>query len=153
MGIVACCVSIDFRKGERRMEKKFRALRTLATLFKILGWLALIGGILTAAAVVLLGTLAPTMGVSPLVADVPVLNTVTGLISALVMAGTILIYVLLQFLVLFAISEGIHLAIAIEQNTRETAYYLRGESAASAAAAAPTAVTWNTQAEPSTLDN
>ncbi len=131
------------------MEKKFRALRTLAALYKVLGWLALIGGILAAAAVVLLGTLAPTMGVSPLVANIPVLNTVTGLIPALVVAGMILVYVLLQFLVLFAISEGIHLAIAIEQNTRETAYYLRGE----AAAAAPAAVTWNAQAQPSTLDN
>lgn len=110
------------------MEKKFRALRTLATLYRVLGWIVLIGGLLLATVVVLLGVLAASRGVSPLLSGLPVLSEVTGLIEALFVAGLILVYSLIQFLVLYAISEAIYLALAIEQNTRETAYYLRGEA-------------------------
>lgn len=125
------------------MEKRFRALRTLATLYRIIAWVLLIGGILLATAVVLLGVLASSRGISPLVSGLPVLSQVTGLIESLAVAGVILLYSLIQFLVLYAISEAIHLALAIEQNTRETAYYLRGEAMNSSA----TTGSWQGQSE------
>jgi hypothetical protein len=119
---------IEFDKGERRMERKFRALRTLAALYKVLAWVLLIGGILLATLVILFGILASVNGTSPLFNGFPLLGEIDGIVEALALAGLILLYALIQFVVLYAVSEAIYVILAIEQNTRETAYYLRGEA-------------------------
>jgi hypothetical protein len=114
------------------METRFRALRVLSTLCKILGWVGLVLSILAGLAMLALAILggrflssygyryAPGLFLFPGLLGTGVLPGVIGFLASL-LAGA------LSFLVFFASSEWIQLALSIEQNTRETAYYLRGE--------------------------
>lgn len=109
------------------MEKKYRALGTLAGLFKVIAWLVLAAGIVATIVTGALGVLASRRGVSELFANVPFVNQISGLVPAILGAVGMLIAALLLFLYVLAISEAIQVAISIERNTRETAMYLRGE--------------------------
>ncbi|HHX43252.1 MAG TPA: hypothetical protein GX714_04595 [Chloroflexi bacterium] len=99
------------------MEKRFRVLRFLGLLYKILAWIVLVLGILAAIATVVIGATADEMLTVP---GLPVVPMVGGLG---ILLGTVFYFVLL-----YAVGELIHLGLAIEENTRETAYYLRGEA-------------------------
>lgn len=110
------------------MRRRFRALRFLALLYKILAWVALVGGILSAIIIALIGGLAGNVGSqSPLLRDLPFISRATGLIPGLAMGVITLLGALVYFVLLYAASEIIEVALAIEENTRETAFYLRGE--------------------------
>ena len=111
------------------MEKRYRALRLVALVYRIVAWIALVGGILVALVIMIIGTLAGRAGTaSPLLADVPVLNQVSGLISGIIVGIGVIVVALVKFVLLHAASEVIDLGLSIEENTRETARYLRGES-------------------------
>ena len=111
------------------MAKRFRALRLLALLYQILAWVTLVGGVLAGIFAVILGIVSGRAGgPSPMVADFPLLNRAVGLAAGIVVAFIIVLAGIIQFILLYATSEVIHLGLAIEQNTRETAQYIRGES-------------------------
>jgi hypothetical protein len=110
------------------MGRRFRALRIVALLCKALAWLALVGGGLVALVIIVVGALAGNLGSqSPLLRDLPLIGRVTGLVSGLAVGVVALIAALLNFVLLYATSEVIDVGLAIEENTRETAFYLRGE--------------------------
>ena len=110
------------------MAKRFRALRLLALLYQILAWMALVGGVLVAIFAVILGVVSGRAGgPSPMVADFPLLNRAVGLAAGIVVAFIIVLAGIIYFVLLYAMSEVIRLGLAIEQNTRETAQYIRGE--------------------------
>ncbi len=110
------------------MPKKFKTLRLVALLYKILAWVILIGGILLALFAVIVGALQGRAGIpSPLLADVPVLSQLSGLLSGLILGVIILLFALVQFVFVYASSEVIHLGLAVESNTQKTAHYLSGE--------------------------
>lgn len=97
---------------------RFGVLRLIATLFKVLAWIVLIGSILGALA---LGLLGPLIRQSLVDAD---LMAALG-DSGGVIAGLLLITLgILGFLSLFATGENIQLQLAIEENTRLTAALL-----------------------------
>jgi hypothetical protein len=104
------------------METRYRALRTIATIFKILGWLILILGILGAcgssAAMVLGGSTMMSMGGFEGGGDQGFIVT---LIMAVVVFVFMVIFVGLYALLLIAGSEGIYVFLDIEENTREMA--------------------------------
>jgi hypothetical protein len=107
------------------VETRYRALRTIATIFKVLGWLILILGILGAcgaSASMLLGG-ATYMGMAA-----PGGGSDAGLVYGLVLAVVIFIVMLvtvgLYALLLIAASEGIYVFLDIEENTREMAKQL-----------------------------
>lgn len=127
------------------MEQRFRALRTVAFLYRILSWIVLaIGGVLCLL-VVIVGAIQGRVGTpSPLVANLPGMNQLTGLLAGLVGGGILLVLALLQFLLLQAASDAIQVGLSIERNTRDMAYYLRGESAMPPP---PAAVSWATPQE------
>jgi hypothetical protein len=104
------------------MEKRYRALRTIATIFKILGWVILVLGILsacgTAAAIMFgVGTVPGMMG-----PDVGggegfvwvLIGSIVGFIAMVVTMG-------LYALILIAAAEAINVFLDIEENTREMA--------------------------------
>jgi len=129
------------------MERRFRALRLVATVLKILAWIVLVVGCLLALFAIIVGAIEGRAGVqSPLLSAVPVLGQVSGLISGLIAGVLILLGVLIQFVLLYAGGEWIELALAMEENTRETAYYLKGESALP-----PPPVSWEEPAPPSEI--
>lgn len=102
------------------MEKKFTALRVIATVFKILAWISLLLGVLGA-------ILALVAGFTVSGQD-DLLGLGLGLggpLAAIAMFIAALIVAIFYFLSLYSIGEAIYLALAIEENTRRTAYIVQ----------------------------
>jgi hypothetical protein len=104
------------------METRYRALRTIATIFKVLGWIVLVVGILGAcgssAFTALSGPAYMGMAGGGQGSDA---LTVVSLIGAVVMFIGVIVTVGLYALLLIAASEGIYVFLDIEENTREMA--------------------------------
>jgi len=111
------------------MEKRFRVLRFIGTLYKVLAWIALVGGVLAAFGTLVAGLIG---GVSlPRQYGFPraggALVGIGGFLVGLIVA-------VIYFITLYGVGELIYLFLAIEENTRETALYLRGQQAEAAQA-------------------
>jgi hypothetical protein len=105
------------------METKYRALRTIATIFKVLGWVVLILGILGAcgsSAMAVFGgsTVWGMAGAGRGGSDV---SLVYSLVIAVVIFIVAIVTVGLYALALIAASEGIQVFLDIEANTRDMA--------------------------------
>lgn len=127
------------------MEKKFRVLRIIGTLWKVLAWITLIGGILASLGVLLGGVLGSggvllrlfqqETGVVP--------GAAVGVVSSILAFILVLITTIIYFLILYAVGELIYLMLAIEENTRQTMRHLQRsartetESSASSPPASP----------------
>ena len=107
------------------MEKRFRALRTIGTLFKIFAWIELVVVILLAILIVIggsVGSLDQALGQAlPGIA-------VGSVLGAIVTGGVILLAGVVYFLLLYAAAEGIYVILSIEENTRLTAVAMSGRS-------------------------
>ncbi|MFO7918239.1 MAG: hypothetical protein R6V13_09175 [Anaerolineae bacterium] len=129
------------------MEKKFRALRAVALIYKVMAWIVLVTGGLLAVFTVILGAVQESVGFqSPLLAGIPGLRQVGGFLPGLVAGFLLLLFIVIQFILIYAVSELIRLLLALERNTRETAFYLRGENTLSPSSPD---VSWDTPAEAS----
>ncbi len=103
------------------MEKKYKVLRIVATIWKVLAWIVLVlsvlGGCGTFALAVMGGAAARG-------------NTALGLGSGLLGGGiTALVAIffgVLYFVSLYAFAELVDVMIALEENTRATAEQLKG---------------------------
>lgn len=108
------------------MERRFRVLRFLALIYQILAWIVLVAGVLAAVAVIVLGA---TARETPALPGLPLMPWVGSLVGGISAGLAMLLGAVFYFVLLYAAGELIHLGLAIEENTRETAYYLRGEAA------------------------
>ena len=111
------------------MDKKYRALRIIATLWKVLAWILLIVGILSSLGVLLIGILGSGGFVLRYLGQDP--GLVQGAMSAVSgIVGFIggLIATMVYFLILYAIGELIDLLLAIEENTRLAAKAIQGQA-------------------------
>lgn len=102
------------------MEKKFRILRIIGTLWKVLAWVALVGGILLSLGILLGGVLG-SGGTIPFLfrqemATPAALRIVYGIGGFIISLIASIVY----FLILYAVGELIYLLLAIEENTRRT---------------------------------
>jgi hypothetical protein len=107
------------------MEKRYRALRIVATFYKIIGVILLIVAVISGIGVCVSGFLggAAFQGLQNLEPNVQGLSAIGSAVAgALVALGT-LIGGGLGGLTLFATGEGIYLLIAIEENTRAAAMH------------------------------
>jgi len=107
------------------LDKKFTVLRIIGTVYKVLAWIVLALGILAALGFLAAGIwgearAVSTPGVFPR-SYVPLMGIAGGIVGAL----GIVLGAGFYFLFLYAFGEAIYLALAIEENTRETAQYLR----------------------------
>lgn len=115
------------------MERRFTALRIVATLWKILAWVVLILGILGAIGMLIgsiagggiVGQLLSQYGVQGQVPGGAVVGIVGGVIVFLVALITTIFY----FLILYAFGELVSLFLAIEENTRLTAQWVAARAA------------------------
>ncbi len=104
------------------MERKYRALRFIATLFKILAWIVLVGGIISAIGALIVnlmgggGAMWRQFGMQP---------AVSGAMVGITSFFAILVTTLIEALSLFAAADYIALFLDIEANTRATAHYLQ----------------------------
>jgi hypothetical protein len=104
------------------MSRQFTALRVVGTIFKILGWLFLIVGVLAAIGALVFGfALTDRFGIPGIDLGGP-LAGIAGFVVALVVA-------IVYFLVLYAMGEAVYLFLCIEENTRRTAYFVQQQYA------------------------
>ena len=116
------------------MEKKFKALRIVGTVYKVLG---IIAGVLT-----VIGSigfcLMSILGGSLMTSVVNSVNNtygggspsgpggvLGGILGGVVIGGIVLLYGGITSITLFAFGEGIYLLIGLEENTRTTALLLQ----------------------------
>lgn len=99
-----------------RVGKRYFALRAIATIFVVLAFLALAGGVVVAG-------LAMAGGASPALRRE--LGPAAGL-GGVGLGLALLVYTLLVFLLLMAYGQLLQLLVDVEQNTREVAMALRG---------------------------
>ena len=122
------------------MEHSFRALRLVALVCRVIAWVELAAGAIASLLFIVLGALAGRAGAtSPLLAKVPLVPQIAGPGSGLLAGVLTMAATLLLFLLTHAAGEVVHLGLAIEHNTRETAYYLRGEGSLPPP---PSAISW-----------
>ena len=104
------------------MEKKFKALRFIGTVWKILAWIALIIGVLSSVGMLLAsifgGGVLNQFGQQYGYGEMPWASWVFGVAGGIVVFIVSLIATIVNFLLLYAAGEFIYLLLAIEENTR-----------------------------------
>jgi len=103
------------------VEKRFRALRFIRTLLKVLAWITLVGSVI-AALVFVIGGAASSIG--DLTSSLGIEGALVGIMGGL---GAIIVG-LVYFLVFYAWAEAVYVVLAIEENTRLTAMALSGRA-------------------------
>ena len=107
------------------MEKRFRVLRIIGTLWKVFAWIELIVGILSALGVLIMGILGTGGFLLQFLGErASMVPGAMGLVSSIVAFIALLVATIVYFLVLYAIGELIYLMLAIEENTRRTRQWL-----------------------------
>lgn len=103
------------------MEKRYKILRFVATLWKVLAWVILVLGLLGSIASLVGTLLGGTQIFQNLGQGLPIGPVVMGVFAFV--AGTL--FSVLYFLLFYALGEMIHLFLGIEENTRATAVLLQ----------------------------
>jgi len=104
------------------VEKRFRVLRLVATLYKIFAWIALAVGILGMLGSIIAGVVGADLVRQFTGGDAG--GAVGGIVGGIIAGVGILVIAALYFLLLYAVSEGVYLLLSIEENTRQAAYML-----------------------------
>ncbi len=104
------------------MEKRFRVLRIIGTLYKVLAWISLVGGILAAFGTLLVSLIG---GFSvPREYGFPRFGGAMAGIGGFLVG---LLVAVVYFIAFYGIGELIYLFLAIEENTREMALWVRSQ--------------------------
>lgn len=105
------------------MEKKFRVLRVVASIWKIIAWLVLVLSVLGGC-----GALATTLMASSQFSRQSSafgIGILSGALGGAVMAGGAILLGVLYFISLYAVAELIDVVLALEENTRATVELLK----------------------------
>lgn len=123
------------------MEKKFRILRVIGTIWKVLAWIVLILGVIASFATLLMSIFGGGMmrQFLPPGEHMPWSPLAFGAVGGIVGFLISLVLTLIYFLSLYAAGEFIYLLLAIEENTHLTAQWIQSQSMVQAPAAAPPA--------------
>ena len=103
------------------MEKKFKVLRIIGTIWKVMAWVELVLGLISSVIVLLVGIF--SAGVLRSFADqaqqmMPLASQMIGLPGGIVGFIVLLVITVITFLMIYAVGELIYLMVAIEENTR-----------------------------------
>lgn len=110
------------------MDREFRVLQVISTLWKVFAWITLIGGILFALGVLLAGILGTGGAIMRQFGGEPsMMRGAVGIVSGVAGFLITVIAALIYFLMLYAVGELIDLLLAIEDNTRQTAQLMQDE--------------------------
>jgi hypothetical protein len=116
-----------YTEGEGTMERRFTALRLVGTVFKVLAWIWLIVGFLVAIGLLVLSFVLPGQ-------DIGLGVEWGGALAGIAMFVTSIVITAVYFLVLYGIGESIYLFLAVEENTRRTAYFVQQQYTAQSSA-------------------
>ncbi|MHB1318362.1 MAG: hypothetical protein ACYCYF_07085 [Anaerolineae bacterium] len=114
--------------------RKYGALRFIASLYRILAWALLVAGLAGGLAAIIIAIIGGRVQ-TPLTGQLG-LGT-SSLPAAIVLALIVVVSALVCFALLSAVADAVHLALAIEENTRMTVDLLKGEATLNATATAP----------------
>lgn len=121
------------------IEKRFRVLRVIATIAKILGWIGLAVGLLVSLGILiaaLSGSASTAQAINQLISQtqgrggspqVQWLSTMLGglvFLVGLILTVSAFLLTLLYFLLSYGAGEVIYLFLAIEENTRTTSTWI-----------------------------
>lgn len=109
--------------------KRFGTLRFIATLCRILAWVALVGGLLGSLLSIVVAVIGGRIEAPAFSGMQRYMSNTAG---AVVFGLFIIAAALVAFLVMQAEADVITLGLSIEENTRTTAELLKGEAALSA---------------------
>lgn len=105
---------------------RYRALRIVATVYRVLGWIVIVVGVLSSCGFAALAIATPTLfGGAMGYGYAPRAGIAGGVVGAIIMLVMGLIMTALYGITLLAIAEGIQVFLDIEENTREMAKRLR----------------------------
>lgn len=114
------------------MEKRYGALRTIATIYKILGIIVLAIAVLASLGSCLFsimgGGILSVLGQQYSSGYGGADMSIVSLVGGILIAFTVLIAYGILGLALYGIGEGIYLFLAIEENTRATALLLQRQN-------------------------
>jgi hypothetical protein len=96
------------------MDRRYTSLRVIGTIFKILAWISLILGLISAVGLLIVGF---TLSGEPGLLGV----SLSGPLAGVAMFVAFVIIAVFSFLTLYAIGESIYLFLSIEENTRRAA--------------------------------
>lgn len=102
------------------METKYRVLRIVATIWKVLAWIVLVLSVLGGCGTLALGVIGSAAARSN-----DALGLGGGLLGGAITAAVAIFFGVLYFLFLYAFSELVDVLIALEANTRATAEQLK----------------------------
>jgi hypothetical protein len=103
------------------MEKKFKILRIVATIWKVIAWIVLVVSVLGGCGSLVFGLMAGGAGGRGGDALGLGLGALSGVVTALVAIFVGILY----FIFLYAFSEIVDVMLALEENTRATAEQLK----------------------------
>lgn len=105
------------------MEKKFRVLRVVASIWKIVAWLVLVLGVLGGCGA--LATALMTSSQFPRQSSAFGVGMLGGVLGGVVMAVGAILLGVFYFISLYAVAELIDVVLALEENTRATVELLK----------------------------
>jgi ABC-type phosphate transport system permease subunit len=113
------------------MDRRYRALRTVGSIYRVLGYIVLVLTILSVIAICGISVLSGT-ALESVSQQIGVNSNGSGIAGGIV-GGIFLSFIALIYggivaLSLIAFGEGIYLFIAIEENTRKTAIMIENQS-------------------------
>jgi len=109
------------------MEKKFKILRFIGTVYRILGIITAVLTLLGAAGICLTSILGGAMmdQLQNQFGDIGPVGLMGGAAGGVIIGGVVLLWGAITALLLLATGEGISLLLSLEENTRTTALYMQ----------------------------
>jgi hypothetical protein len=106
------------------VEKRFRVLRIIGTIYKVLGWIILVIGTLTSLGI-FVGGLLGGAGMTQFVGrNSQLAGLMGGVLGGLAAAVVSFVLTLVYFVFVYGMGELIYLFLAIEENTRATSAWI-----------------------------
>jgi hypothetical protein len=101
-------------------EKKFRVLRIIGTVWKVMAWIQLVLGLILSVIVLLVGIFSTGMlrQFADRYQEMPLASQMFGLPGGIVGFIVGLVLTVIYFLMIYAVGDLIYLLVAIEENTR-----------------------------------
>ena len=104
------------------MQKRYRVLRIVATIYKVIAWILLVVSVLGGCGAIAVGLLAGGAGSS----STNALGAMVGGVVGGAITGIVAIFFgVIYFLFLYAFAELIDVGLALEENTRATVEQLK----------------------------
>jgi hypothetical protein len=104
------------------MEKKFRILRIVAIIWKVLAWIVLVLSVLGGCANIVFGLM---LGAGARNTNTALGLSAFGALGGVVVALIAIFFGVLYFVFLYAFAELVDVMLALEENTRATAEQLK----------------------------